>query len=58
MEAVFINGQKAEPMRVTINEMVHPQPATPIQVENLCAAGITNNEIKQKRSKAMDMRFH
>ena len=58
MEAVFINGQKAEPMRVTLHEMVHPQPATPIQVENSCAAGIANNEIKHKRSKSMDTRFH
>ena len=38
--------------------MVHPQQATPIQVDNSCAAAIANNEIKQKRSKAMDMRLH
>ena len=55
MEAVFENGQKSAPMRVTLHEMVHPQPATPIQVDNLCADRITNNEIKQKRSKAMNM---
>ena len=54
----FHNGQKAAPMRVTLAEPGHPQPATPIQVDNSCAAGIANNEMKQKRSKAMDMRFH
>ena len=45
-------------MRVTLHEMGHPQPATPIQVDNLFAAGIANNEIKKKRSKEMDMIFH
>ena len=54
----FNNGQKSAPMRVTLHEMGHLQPATPVQVDNLFAAGIVNNEIKQERSKAMDMRFH
>ena len=54
----YHNQQKAASMRVTLHEMGHPQPSTPIQVDNLCAAGIANNEIKQKRSKAMDMRLH
>ena len=58
MEVVFINVQKQAPMRVTLHGMGHPQPETPIQVDNLCADGIANNEIKQKRSKSMDMRFH
>ena len=38
--------------------MKHPQPTTPIQVENETAVGIANRSIKQKMSKAMDMRFH
>ena len=54
----FHRGQKEAPMRVTLNEMGYPQPAAPIKVEHLCATGIAKNEIKQKRSKAMDMRFH
>ena len=33
--------------------MGHPQPPTPIQTSNLCAAGILNNTVKQKRSKAI-----
>jgi hypothetical protein len=35
----------------------HPQPPTPIETDNNAAAGIANDSIKQKRSKAMDMRF-
>ena len=45
-------------MRVTLYEMIDPQQSTPIQVNNSCADGILNNEIKQNWSKAMDMRFH
>jgi hypothetical protein len=37
--------------------MGHPQPPTPIETDNNTAAGIANDSIKQKRSKAMDMRF-
>ena len=55
--ALFLNVQAAVPIRTTLIEMHHPQPPTPIQVENSTAVGIANNSIKQKRSKAMDMRF-
>ena len=56
--ALFLNGQAAVPIRITLMEMYHPQPPTPIQVDNSTAVGIANKSIKQKRSKAMDMRFH
>ena len=38
--------------------MGHPQPPTPIQADNACAVGIANDTVKQKRSKAIDMRFY
>ena len=38
--------------------MHNPQPPTLIQVENSTAVGIANKSVKQKRSKAMNMRFH
>ena len=56
--SLFLNGQAAVPIRTTLIEMHHPQPSTPIQVDNSTAVGIANKSIKQKRSKAMDMRFH
>ena len=56
--ALFLNVQAAFPIRTTLIEMHHPQPPTLIQVENSTAVGIANKSIKQKRSKAMDMRFH
>ena len=56
--ALFLNGQAAVPIRTTLIEMHHPQPPTLIQVDNSTAVGIANKSIKQKLSKAMDMRFH
>ena len=56
--ALFLNGQAAVPIKTTLTEMHHPQPPTPIQVDNSTTVGIANKSMKQKLSKAMDMRFH
>ena len=55
---LFLNGQDAIMLRNTLEFLGHPQPATPIQTDNSCAEGIANDTVKQKRSKAMDMRFY
>jgi len=54
----FVNGQEACPIRVALNEMGWKQPTTPITTDNSCAEGIINETVKQKRSKAIDMRFY
>jgi hypothetical protein len=56
--ALFLNSQDALPLRVTLKELGHPQPPTPMQTDNCTAAGFANDTIKQKRSKAIDMRFY
>ena len=56
--AAYINGQEAVPIRTLLLKLVHPQPATPIQVDNSTADSFANDTIKQKRSKAIDMRFY
>jgi hypothetical protein len=56
--ACFHNAQSCAPLRVTITELGHTQPPTPLQTDNSTAFGILNETIKQKRSKAMDMRYH
>ena len=38
--------------------MGHPQPPTPIQIDNTTAVGFANKTIKQRASKAIDMRFY
>ena len=55
---IFLNGQEAVPIRTTLEEMKWPQPPAPVQVDNSDATSIANIQIKQKMSKAFDMRFY
>ena len=55
--ATYINGQEAVPIRTLLCEMGNPQPTTPIQVDNSTSDGFANDTIKQKRSKAINLRF-
>jgi hypothetical protein len=54
----FHNAQSGAPLRVTLTELGHTQPPKPLRTDNSTAFGILNETIKQKRSKAMDMRYH
>ena len=56
--ALYTNAQEILPMRQCLEELGHKQPATPLKTDNSTAQGIINNTMKQKRSKAMDMRFY
>jgi hypothetical protein len=56
--ACFHNAQSGAPLRVTLTELGHIQPPTPLRTDNSTTFGILNENIKQKRSKAMDMRYH
>ena len=55
--ALFLNMKEAKIIRLTLAEMGHPQPATPIHVDNSTAAGIANDSVKKQRSRSMEMRF-
>jgi hypothetical protein len=55
---LFYNGKEACPIRTTLQELGFPQGPTPIQTDNSTACGIANDTVKQRRSKAMDMRFY
>jgi hypothetical protein len=56
--ALFFNAKDAVELRTTLEAMGHPQQATPIQTDNECASGIVNDTVKQRQSKAIDMRFY
>ena len=57
LAGLFHNGQDALPLIHALHEIGHPQPPTPIQTDNSTAAGLANDTVKQKRSKAMEMRY-
>ena len=48
----------AHPIRITLEEMGHSQPPTPVQVDKSTALGITTGTINKHNSKAMEMRFY
>ena len=56
--ALFENCKRGTILRTTLNEMGHSQPTTPVQTDNSTACGIANANIKQQRSRAIDMRFY
>ena len=55
--ALFRNGQDGIIFRLTLENMGHPQPKTPVHCDNATAVGISNNTVKRQRAPAMDMRF-
>ena len=55
--ALYINAKEAVRMRITVEEMGHPQPKTPMQTDNTTALGVITNNIRKKQSKAWDMRM-
>jgi len=56
--ALFNVAKECEPLRETLRDLGYPQPATVITCDNQCAVSIAHDTVKQKRSKAVDMRFH
>ena len=56
--ALFNNTKESVSLRTTLHKMGHPQPPTPVEVNNSTAAGFANKKIKQQKSKSMDMRYY
>jgi hypothetical protein len=46
--ACFHNAQSGAPLRVTLTDLGHTQPQTPLRTDNSTAFGISNETIKQK----------
>ena len=58
LAALFMNSQEATALRNCLEAMGFPQSATPLKTDNSTASSILNNTMKQKRSKAIDVRFY
>jgi hypothetical protein len=56
--AVFINSKEGDFLRTTLDKLGHKQPPTPLETDNTTSTGYSNGTNKQKRTKAMDMRFY
>jgi hypothetical protein len=42
---------------IVLEELGHPQPPTPIHIDNTTTVGIVNNTIKGQHSRVMEMRY-
>jgi hypothetical protein len=57
LDALFLNAQEAKIMQLILTELGHPQPPTPIHINNTTMVGILNNTVKQQQSGAMEMQY-
>ena len=57
-DGLYTNGQNIIPLRVILKALNHPQPPTPMETDNTVAHGFAKSNIKIKRAKAWDMRYH
>ena len=55
--ALFLNMKEGRIFRLTLAELGHPQPPTPIHCDNATAVGIVNNTVKKQRARSMEMRY-
>ena len=56
--SVFFAAQRGTSHRQTLIDLGYPQQETIILCDNSCAVGLAKNNVKAKRSKAIDMTFH
>jgi hypothetical protein len=54
----FVNAKEGMNVIKSINIIGHPQPRTPLLTENLTTFRIVSRKMKQRRTKAIDMRFY
>ena len=55
LASLFYGCKEAIPLRLTLEEMGHPQPGpTPVTTDNSTAIGLTLNTMIPKASKSMD----
>ena len=58
LEGLFVNAKEGEILITSSEEIGHPQGNTPMKTDKSTASGIINETVKQRRSKAKDMRFN
>lgn len=55
--ALCLNAKEAKIMRLALEELGHPQPPTPIHVDNLTTVGNVSNTVKRQKSKTKFVQF-
>jgi hypothetical protein len=56
--AVLLNAKEGNVLLAMLEELGHPQPPIPLHTDSTTSTGYSNVTIKQKRTRAMDMRLY
>ena len=56
--ALLFNCKSAIPLRLTLEEMGHPQPKTPETLDNKAALGLIKKKMTPQSAKSYNMRFN
>ena len=56
--ALVVNFQRGAATRMALIEMVHTQPTTPAVNDSTTGDVLVNDNIRKRRSRAIDMRFY
>ena len=56
--ALFVNCQRGYAQIISLKEMVHRQPLTPLTIDSATSDGFVNDSIRQQKSRAIDMIFY
>ena len=51
--ALLLNLKEGKTLRLTLMELGHTQPPTPIHCDNITATGIINDSMKKQRSRSI-----
>eukprot|EP00804_Cyclotella_cryptica_P019448 CCRYP_006615-RA/>CCRYP_006615-RA protein AED:0.18 eAED:0.18 QI:0/0/0/1/1/1/3/0/869 len=57
LSTLFLTAKEAKTMQLTLQELGHLQPPTPIHCDNSTTIGIVNNTVKRQKSRSMEMRY-
>ena len=56
--ALFVKCQRGDALRNALEEMGHHQTPTPVVTDSATSDGFVNNNIRQKKSREIDMIFY
>ena len=54
---LYHNCKEAKVLRLTLEELGHPQPPSPVHCDNATATGIANDTVKKHRSRSMEKNY-
>ncbi len=57
LDALFLNCKEGIIFQLTLEELGHPQPQTPVHCNNATTVGIANNTVKRQQLQSMEMRY-